>query len=111
MLSARNLIVPKELNGPGVSSQNSRHSLIDYSIGADGFSLRIRRLKTASKPISNHSREKAKDDKLLSVPRFKVFILPLVLFGMRAQADDVGLVRRALANEARAASDSQQLMR
>ena len=47
----------------------------------------------------------------MSVARFQVLILPLVLLGIRAQADDTGLVRRALTNEARAASDSQHPMR
>jgi hypothetical protein len=94
-----------------VSDPEQPKSHIDYSIGAERFSLRIRLLITASNAISNQAMGKAKDDKLLPVPRFTSFILVWVLIGAGAQADDAGLVQRALANEVRAAGDSLHPMR
>lgn len=46
----------------------------------------------------------------MPVPRLKSFILVWVLIAARAQADNDGLVERALANEVRAASDTQHPM-
>ncbi|HXS76853.1 MAG TPA: hypothetical protein VN753_11795 [Terracidiphilus sp.] len=47
----------------------------------------------------------------MPVLRVKSLILVFLLTGMAAQAEDPGLVQRALANEARAANDAQHLMR
>ena len=52
----------------------------------------------------------------MSVPQFKILTLTLLLIGMvyrveSARADEVGRVQRALANEVRAATDSQHPMR
>jgi len=47
----------------------------------------------------------------LKLPRAKSLILVLLLTGVAAQSQDTGLVHRALANEARAASDDQHPMR
>ena len=55
-------------------------------------------------------------DKLVSVPRFKILVLVLLLVCVACesaspQAEDPNLVQRALANEMRAANDSQHPMR
>ncbi|WP_162601188.1 hypothetical protein [Occallatibacter savannae] len=47
----------------------------------------------------------------MPVPRLKSLILVFVLAGLAAHAQDAGLVQRALANEARVASDPQHPMR